>query len=433
MPSGLAKLRPGRLKDGIELAKAIYYSSVDIGTNKICSILVRIGPEGELKVLGAGITPSQGVQKGVVENVAETRDAIAASLAESQRYAGSGVVRGVFATISGSHINSVNTKASLGEGTEPGGLSEMALRNLMETEVPGFDRSQQMLHVIPYGYDVDGLSGVRDPAALKAGEFQLETHVVLGDDQAVQNTVKAIRNGKTTVNSLVTQSIASAEATLTGDERQMGVILVDIGAGTTDISIYLHGQPWYSGVLPVGGVQMTRDLAVGLRVPYYIAEEIKVKWGHVMPEMVGASEEVVVPGFQGQPPRLVRRRGVCQPLTQRMIEIIKLVMMRVNQAGLRRLPIGGIVFTGGGSEIEGLKEMVDNALGGPVRIATPDQVAGLPSQLRKPAYSASVGALLWGIKHGSERRRYDDRGKSSTEGPRSLFRRFSKPREEAVG
>ena len=426
-------LCPGKLKDGIELAKVIYYSSVDIGTNKICSILVRIGPEGELKVLGTGITPSQGVHKGVVENAVEAREAITASLTEAQRYVGSDVVRGVFATISGSHINSVNTRADLGEGAQPGGLSAMTLRNLIEAEFPGFDRSQQMLHVIPYGYDVDGLSGVRDPSALKAEEFQLETHVVLGEDKAVQNTVKAIRNGKVNVNSLVTQSIASAEATLTGDERQMGVILVDIGAGTTDVSIYLHGQPWYTSVLPVGGIQMTRDLAVGLRVPYYIADDIKIKWGHVFPEMVGADEEVVVPGFQGQPPRLVRRRGVCEPLTQRMLEVIKLVMLRVNQAGLRRLPIGGIVLTGGGAEVEGLKEMVDKVLGGPVRIATPDLVPGLPSQLRKPAYSAAVGALLWGIKHGSERRRYDDRGKSSTEGPRSLFRRFSKPREEAVG
>jgi cell division protein FtsA len=416
------------------LAKAIYYTAVDIGTNKICSILARVGPEGELKVLGTGITPAQGVQKGVVENVAEAKPAITASLTEAQRYAGSGVITGVYATISGAHINSVNTRGNVqgDAGEDPSDVKPAVLRNMVRSSLPNLDKTQQMLHAIPIGYDVDGLQGVRNPSALRANQVQLETHTVLADGASVANTVGAIKNGKVSVNSLVTQSMASAEAVLTGDERQMGVIVADIGAGTSDVVIYRSGQPWFSTVLPLGGIQLTRDLAVALRVPYYVAEEMKVKFGNVMPALIPEDEEVVVPAFQGQSPRLVKQRGLCEALNLRMMEILKHIMLRVTQAGLRQLPPGGLVITGGTSDIAGLQEMVESVLGGRVRLANPDMVPGLPSQLRKPAFSASVGALLWGIKHGGERRAYEYKPNKSS-GYRSLVRRFSRPKENAVG
>ncbi len=415
------------------MAKAIYYSSVDIGTNKVCSILARVGPEGELKVLGTGVTPSRGVQRGVIESVSEAREAVAASLADSQRYAGTGVITGVYATISGAHITSVNTRENVTGSREEQGVSSANLDRLVQSTLPTVEDSQTVLHAIPMGYDVDGHSGVRNPTGLRANQVQLETHVVLGDGAAVQNTVKTIKNGRISVNSLVTHAIASGEATLTGDERQAGAILVDIGAGTSDVSVYRHGQPCFSTVLPMGGMHLTRDLAVALRVPFAMAEEVKVKWGCVTPGLIGTDEEVVVPGLQRQPPRLVRRRGVCEPLNLRMMEILKLVMLRVNQAGFTRLPAGGLVITGGSSEIAGLQEMVEGVLGGPVRIAGPDMVSGLPSQLCKPSFSASVGALLWGIKHGGERRSYEYSEKKTLKGPRSLVRRFSRPKENAVG
>ena len=211
----------------------------------------------------------------------------------------------------------------------------------------------------------------------------------------------------------------------------MGVVLADIGAGTCDVSIYRAGQPWYSTVLPVGGSQLTRDLAVALRVPYYMAEEIKVKWGHVMPEQIRADEEVVIPGAQGQPKRVVKRRGLCEPLHQRMVEILKLIMLRVSQAGLRQLPTGGLVITGGSAEMAGLKQLVESNLGGQVRIAYPSGIAGLPSQLRKPAFSAGVGALLWGIKHQGENRTYQN-GERTLWGYNALVRRFGRAKEQVT-
>ncbi len=410
------------------MAKEIYYTAVDIGTNKVCAILARVGSEGELKVLGTGIAPSHGVQKGRIENIDEVKTAVAMALAEAQRYVGTGVVSGVFATVSGTQISCLNTKAELKGIVDPSDIAPQEWHRLIQSSFPHLSSTQEVLHVIPIGYEVDGLSGVRNPTNLGATDVQLEAHVVLGEAATIKNTVKAIAGSKASVNSLVLHSIASGEATLTGDEREMGVVLADIGAGTTDVSIYRHGQPWYSTVIPVGGTQLTRDLAVALRLPYHMAEEIKVKWGNVLPGLVRADEEVVIPGAQGQPKRVVKRRGLCEPLHLRMMEMLKVIMLRVTQAGLRQLPTGGLVVTGGAAEMAGLKELMEGTLGGPVRIAYPDGVAGLPSQLRKPAFSAGVGALLWGIKHQSERRIYQNGGGTY----RSLFRKFSRPKERAV-
>jgi len=252
--------------------------------------------------------------------------------------------------------------------------------------------------------------------------------VVMGDAITLKNTVKAVEANKVAVKSLVLQSLASAEATLTADERELGAVLVDIGSGTADMAIFRYGNPWYSAVIPVGGSQLTRDLAVAARIPYHLAEEIKLKWGHVLPELVKPDEEVVVPGYQGQPRRVVLRRALCDSLHLRMLEVIKLIMLRVTQAGLRQLPPGGLVLTGGAAEIAGLKELVEKTLGGPVRIAYPSGIAGLPSQLRKPAFSAAVGALLWGIKHQGESRHYQTAPRSLW-GYKSLVKRFTRVKE----
>jgi cell division protein FtsA len=371
------------------------------------------------------------VQKGRIESINDVKAAVAASLEEAQRYVGRGVISGVYGTVSGTHISCLNTKDALKDVGDWEGVTPQDLHRLIQGSFPKVDPSQEVLHVIPIGYDVDGLSGVRNPSGLHANEIQLEAHVVMGDATAIKNTVKAIEGGKVSVNSLVLQSLASAEATLTGDEREMGAVLVDIGAGTSDIIIYRQGNPWYSAVLPVGGSQLTRDLAVALRVPYYMAEEIKVKWGHALPELVRPDEEVVIPGVQGQPRRVVKRRGLCEPLHQRMVEILKLTMLRVSQAGLRQLPTGGLVITGGTAELTGLKELVESTLGGPVRIAYPSGIAGLPSQLRKPGFSASVGTLLWGIKHQGESRTYQN-GERTLWGYKSLVRRFTRSKEKSV-
>ena len=396
------------------MARDTFYTAVDIGTDKITSIMARVGTEGELKVLGTGVVTSQGINKGRIENIVEVQEAVAASLEEAQRYVSNGMPTGIYASVTGSHLTSLNTREEVGNPDDVGDISSKLLDRLLRGSFPDVGPDQEVLHVIPTGYHVDGMSGIRNPVGLHGSLVEVEAHVVMGDSVILKNTVKAIETNKATVKSMVLHSLASAESTLTGDEREMGAVLVDIGGGTTDLAIYRQGHPWYSAVIPVGGSQLTRDLSVALKTPIYMTEEMKIKWGSVMPEMVASDDEVVIPSFQGQPKHSLSRRILCEPLEARMLEIIKMIVLKVRQSGLREFPAGGLVLTGGGSEMTGLSDLVLKVLGGQVRIAYPEGIAGLPAQLRKPAFSAAVGLLLWGIKHQGETRSSMNGGRATT-------------------
>jgi|TARA_B100000315_G_scaffold62719_2_gene56910 cell division protein FtsA len=396
------------------LARDTFYTAVDIGTDKVTSIMARVGTEGELKVLGTGVVTSQGMQRGRIENIEEVQETVRAAMEEAQRYVGNGAPSGVYTSVTGTHLSSLNTKEVVDNPDDVGDISGKLLDRLLRGSFPDVGPNQEVLHVIPIGYHVDGMSGIRNPVGLHGNLVEVEAHVVMGESVALKNTTKVIEANKATVKQMVLHSLASAEATLSGDEREMGVVLVDIGGGTTDIVIYRQGQPWYSAVIPLGGSQLTRDLSVALKTPLYMTEEMKIKWGSVMPELVAAEEEVVIPSFQGQPKHSLSRRILCSPLHDRMLELIKLIVLKVRQSGLRELPTGGLVLTGGGSEMTGLADLVQKTLGGSVRIAYPEGIAGLPAQLRKPAFSAAVGLLLWGIKHQGETR-------SSLNGGRSIM------------
>lgn len=412
------------------MSRDVFYTAMDLGSTKVCTIIAKIGPEGELKVLGTGIVPSQGIQKGIVERVAETQASVKASLSEAQRYLGRGV-SWTYMGVTGSHVSCLNTTGHLNGTAENGAISTLDVQNLIQSSYPDVARGKEVLHVIPMSYAVDGLTGVRNPVGLHAANVQVESHVVLGDAPALKNLVRAAEGCKISVRSLVLQPLAAAEAVLTEDEREVGAVLLDIGGGTTDVIIYRLGSPWYTAVLPVGGNQLTRDLSVALRIPSYVAEELKVKWGHALPESVPADEEVQLPGFQGQPRRSVKRRFMCIPLQERLTETIKLALLQLRQAGLRQLPPGGLVLTGGTAELPGLKELAARATGVPVRIAYPGGIMGLPSQLKKPAFSTAVGTLIWGIKHHGESRNYRN-GNKTLRGYGSLLRRLSR-KGERVG
>ena len=386
------------------MARDTFYTAVDIGTDKVTSVMARVGSEGELKVLGTGVVTSQGIQKGQIENIDEVRETVRSSLEEAQRYIGRGVPTDVYASVTGTHLTCLNTKEVVGNPDDVGDISSRLLDRLLRGSFPDVGPTQEVLHVIPIGYHVDGMSGIRNPVGLHGNLVEVEAHVVIGDAVTLKNTVKVIEANRASVKTMVLHSLASAEATLSGDEREMGVVLADIGGGTTDIAIYRQGQPWYSAVIPVGGSQLTRDLSVALKTPMYLTEEMKIKWGSVMPEAIPADENVVIPSFQGQPKHSLSRRILSEPLHARMLELIKMIVLKVRQSGLREFPAGGIVLTGGGADMTGLAGLVKKTLGGQVRIAYPDGIAGLPAQLRKPAFSAAVGLLLWGIKHQGETR-----------------------------
>jgi cell division protein FtsA len=405
---------------------------VDIGSSKVVTVVARVGSEGELKVLGTGIAPSQGMQKGCIDNIEEVKEAVRTSIAEAQRYVGKGYNPGAYVVVSGGHIYSSNVKDVMEHPTDLGSITSNDMHQFIQSSFPTLGEGQEILHIIPIGYAVDGLSGVRNPIGLHANQVELEAHVAIGDAIILKNTVNAVESNRMPVNSLVLQSLASAEATLTADERELGVLLIDIGSGTTDVTVFQYGSPWFSTVLPVGGSQLTRDLAVAERIPFHVAEDAKVKRGNVMPELVDPDEELILSGGQGQAQKLVKRRRLCEPLNARMYEILQMVVQRMSQAGMNRLPDGGVVYTGGSADMAGLQEFTESVLGEPVRIAYPTGVAGLPTQLRKPGFSAAVGTLLWGIKHQGEGRTYrvpEESGK----GYKSLLSIFKRNREKVAG
>ena len=406
-----------------------FYTAVDVGTSKVTVLLSRVGTEGDLKIFGTGVVPSEGIQKGRVENIEEARATVESALAEAQRYIGEPVSSSAYVTVSGSHISSINRSEILDNQATPDDISAKMLDGLLKGSFPKIDQGQQVLHVIPMGYTVDGLSGVRNPMGLAGRLVEVEAHVVVGEAVVLQNTVKAVESKDLSVSSMVLQGMASAEATLTGDEREMGVVLLDIGAGTSDMVIYRQGAPWYSTVLPVGGYALTRDLAAALRAPLHVAEEVKIKWGSVEPEAV-PDEQVELPGFQGQRRNAVPRRALSEPLNARMSEIFKMAIGRMRQAGMNDWPIGGMVLTGGGAQMTGLPELAARLVGEPVRIGYPYGIFGLPAQLRKPTFSAAVGLLLWGIKHQDNSRRLGADTANEVKPKRWRFRRASNRRSK---
>ena len=389
------------------MAKDIFYAAIDLGTTKVCSIIARIGPEGELKVLGVGTVPSQGMLKGKVSDQEEAQQAVKSSLDEAQRYLGRGV-SWAYLSVSGDHITSLNTTSSLNGDRDETTISEQDLMSLVQSSRPIQDSGKEVLHVVPITYTVDGLTSVRNPAGLHAGTLEVESHIIMGESSILRNVVQSAEAAKISVRSMVVQPLAAAEAVLTEGEREMGAVLVDIGGGTTDVVVFRTGSPWFTTVIPVGGNQVTRDLSVALGVPFYMAEELKVKHAHANPEAVEAAEDVHLPGFKGHPVRMIKRRAMCKPIEERIVETLKLVMMRLRNAGMRQMPPAGMILTGGTAEMPGLREVAERTTGAPVRIGFPTGILGLPQELRKPAYSASVGTLLWGIKHHGEERPYTE-------------------------
>ncbi len=405
------------------------YAAVDIGTSKIISIVARLGPEGELKPLGTGVAPSNGVQQGIIDDFGEVKNSLQESLAECLRYVGRNPVDRYHVVVNGDHLVSANSTEMLGSGQEVVTITEQRLRSLISSTSGSLEqqldtRSEQTLHMIPMRYRLDGMTGVRNPTGLDTNELQLEAHIVRGMSVPLGNTVRALQSCKAKVEGMIAHPLASAEGVLTADEREMGVIVADIGAGTIKTAIYREGTPVYSSVVPVGGNQLTRDMAVAMRVPYQMAEDLKIQFGHALPDAIPANEEVLIPATQVHPRRMVLRRELCEPLYLRSLQMLKLISEELYKAEIGAMPPGGIVLTGGACRMPGLAEMASRGLRTDVRVGGPLWYAGLPESLRQPEFSAVLGALQWAVKHRNRPDQERPRGSGERNwSPAALFRR----------
>jgi len=370
--------------------------AIDIGSSKVCTLLAEVTEDGGLRILGVGVSPSQGIRRGMVDNIKLATEAIASSVEKAERASGNRLPPALV-SVSGHHLSSQNHK---GVATVMGGRRPIhpqdVRRALEDARAVSIPSDRELLHVVPRCYVLDGQEPVSDPIGMYGQRLDVEVHLVTASVTAVQNLVQCLEGAGVRVEGLVASPLAVAEAVLEEEEKRQGVVVVDIGGGTTDVAVFVEGSPYYTASLPVGGYHFTHDLVVGLRVPFSVAEELKVRHGVAITARVGGDDSVEVESFGGQRRKLVSRRRLAEILQARAEEVLEMVYNDVRRAGFDVMLAAGLVLTGGTAALPGLDELAEQLLGLPVRIGLPKGVHGLADVVRQPAFAASVGLLRWG-------------------------------------
>ncbi len=371
-------------------------TAIDVGTTKVCTTIAEVNEEGTVRVVGVGVIPSKGLHKGLVVNLSEARVSIQESVRRAEFAAGYRV-ESAYVGVTGRHVTSLNNRGVVAITRNDRLVRSDDLRRVLtcaqNVRVPS---DRQLLHVIPRGYAVDGQAGVKNPVGMHGFRLDVETHIVTAAVTSVQNLVKCIRSIGIDIDDLVLEPLASSEAVLTEDEKQIGVILADIGGGTTDIAVFKDGSIWHTSILPVAGYQITRDVAIGLGLPFDVAEEMKKRYGSVMPVYETKME---TPGTISEDGHGVSYQDLCDIIRARVEEVLRLIMLELPRAEYETLVPAGLVLTGGSSNLSGIEALGRDILHLPVRVGVPTSMQGITDVLRDPAYATVVGLLLWGAKH----------------------------------
>jgi cell division protein FtsA len=369
------------------------YTGIDVGTTKICTLVAQELEDGSLQIIGVGIEPSRGLKRGVVVNVEEAARAIAASVDKAQRTAGYEIASAVI-SLAGAQVSSINSRGVVGVAGELIAAEDVARASeaARAIAVP-YDR--QIVHVLPRGFVVDGQEGIRNPVGMHGFRLEMETHIITASSTALRNLAQCVQICGVEVEGFVLNPIASAEAVLRENERDMGVGVVDIGGGTTDLALYHEGTVSHTAVLPVGGNHVTADIAHGLRMPAEVAESIKLAHGHTLASEITPGESFMVRLFGEEAPAQVLRSDLVSIIQPRMEEIFSMVLAEIERVGMVNYLPAGVVLTGGASLLPGVRLLGSQILGLPVRVASPSELKGLVDQLNSPAYATSVGLLIW--------------------------------------
>ena len=367
---------------------------LDIGTSKIVCIVSEINDEGELEIIGMGTHPSRGLRRGVVVNIEATVNAIQRALEEAELMADC-KIREVYTGIAGSHIKSFNSHGMFAIKDKE--ISQMDVDRVVDTaRAVNIPTDQQILHTIPQEFIVDGQEDVRDPLGMSAVRLEVKVHIVTGAVSAAQNIIKCVRRCGLEVGDLVLQPLASAMAVLTEDEKELGVCLVDIGGGTTDIAVFTNGAIRHTAVIPVAGDQVNNDIAVALRTPPKEAEDIKVRYGCALRQLADARDMIEVPGIGDRPPRTLSRQTLAEFIEPRMEELYSLVQAELRRSGFEELLSSGIVITGGSAAMQGMVELGEEVFHMPVRMGWPRYEGGLAEVMHNPRFATCMGLLMAG-------------------------------------
>ena len=371
-------------------------TSIDVGTTKICTTIANVSDGGDIRVTGVGVAPSRGLHKGLVVNINEAKEAIRESVRKAEQ-ASDFRVESAYVGVTGRHVNSLNNRGVVAITRNDRLVRRDDLKRVLQcAQSVKIASDRKLLHVIPRGYTIDGQMGVKNPVGMHGFRLDVETHVITAAVTSVQNLVKCIRGIGIDITDLILEPLASSEAVLSEDEKQVGVILADVGGGTTDIAVFKEGSIWHTSILPVAGYQLTRDISVGLGLPFDVAEEMKKRYGSVMPvyESKVESPPTVTANGHG-----VSYQDLCDILRARVEEIIRLILLEMPNSGYETLVPAGLVLTGGSSNLSGVDALGREILQLPVRVGIPTQMYGIADTLRDPAYATSVGLLLWGARH----------------------------------
>ena len=367
---------------------------LDIGTSKIVTIVAELLPEGSLKVIGLGQHPSRGLKKGVVINIDSTMQAIQRSIEEAELMADC-KINTVFTGIAGNHIKSLNSHGMV--KIKDSEVTQMDVDRVVETaRAVALPADQQILHILTQEFIIDGQDDVREPLGMSGMKLEVKVHIVTGAVAAAQNIVKCIKRCGLEVSDLILQPLASSIAVLTEDEKELGVCLVDIGGGTTDIAVFKNGAIRHTAVIAVAGDQITNDIAVAFRTPTQSAEDIKIKHGCALRQLADAREAVEVQGVDGREARQLSIQTLAEVIEPRVVELYELVLQELRRSGMEEMIASGIVITGGSAMMRGMIELGEEIFHMPVRMGMPRYVGGLSEVVSNPRYATGVGLILMG-------------------------------------
>ncbi|HKB26887.1 MAG TPA: cell division protein FtsA [Methylomirabilota bacterium] len=368
---------------------------LDVGTTKICAVIARPGAGG-LDVVGVGTAPSRGLRRGIVVNIDSTVEAIRAAVGEAEQMAGV-EVSGVHAGVAGGHIRGVNSRGVVAVSGKEREVSETDVERAVEAaRAINLPQDREIIHVLPQNFIVDDGDGIREPIGMSGVRLEVEVHIVTGAVTSVQNVVRSVNRAGLAVHDIVLEPLASGEAVLYEDEKELGVVVIDIGGGTTDVALYRGGAVWHTAILPLGGDHITNDIAIGLRTPMADAEELKKRYGCALTSLVPAEETVDVASVGGRKPRRLSRQVLAEIIQPRVEEIFTLVARELARAGFPDAATSGVVVTGGTSILEGVPELAEGVFDLPVRRGAPLGVGGLGEVIGSPVYATAVGLALHG-------------------------------------
>ncbi len=366
---------------------------LDIGTSKVVAIVGEIKTDGALEIIGVGTHPSRGLKKGVVVNIESTVQSIQRAVEEAELMAGC-EIHSVYAGIAGSHVRSLNSHGivAIKDKEVVQGDVERVIDAAKAVAIPA---DQKILHVLPQEYIIDSQEGIRDPIGMSGVRLEAKVHIVTGADSAAQNIVKCVQRCGLAVDDIVLEQLASSFAVLTEDEKDLGVCMVDIGGGTTDIAVFGGGAIRHTAVIPIAGDQITNDIAVSMRTPTQYAEDIKIKYACALSQLANPDETIEVPSVGDRPPRRLARQTLAEIVEPRYEELFGLIRDELRRAGLEEQVATGIVLTGGSAKMEGAIELAEEVFHMPVRLGVPQYVTGLSEVVSNPIHATGVGLLLY--------------------------------------